>query len=222
MMPIELKNLGLADCATTLQAMQQYTDARLLARENYADQIWNLQHPPVYTQGVAGKSEHILNPGNIPILQVNRGGQVTYHGPGQVVLYLLLDIERRHLGTRQLVALLEQAMLNFLADCGIAAAGNRDAPGVYVAGAKIGSIGLRVQKGCTYHGISFNVNNDLTPFLGINPCGYAGLQVCRLLDLCALEAVPISSNDPSAELIGSIGACLSEYICQVLGTRLVA
>lgn len=217
MWQIHLKNLGLVEYQPTFDAMQNYTQARHANRADYGDEIWNLQHPPVYTQGLAGKREHILNAGNIPVIQVNRGGQVTYHGPGQVVLYFLLDIARQKLGTRVLVEKLEAGMIDFLAQYQIQANGNRDAPGVYVAGAKIGSIGLRVSHGLTYHGISFNINNDLTPFAGINPCGFANLPITRLGNLCDLRA-HFGSDD--ASVVEPIGAALAACMCRQLGATL--
>lgn len=175
-----VKTFGLVAYPTCFERMQAFT----LARKTHPcpDELWCVEHPPVYTQGVAGKPEHILNPADIPIVQVNRGGQVTYHGPGQAVIYTLIDIERARIHVKALVTLIEQAMIDFLSSVGIDASRKEDAPGVYIAGAKIGSIGLRVQHGCTYHGMSFNVNMDLTPFSGINPCGYAGMAVTQLAD----------------------------------------
>lgn len=160
--------------------MRDYTDQR---DANSPDQIWVLEHPPVYTQGQAGKAEHILNSGNIPIVQVDRGGQVTYHGPGQLVMYLLIDIKRLGLGVRALVSLIEQAIIDLLASYNIEAKAKADAPGVYVKDSKIASLGLRVRKGCCFHGLALNVHTDLAPFHGINPCGYAGMAVCRMQDL---------------------------------------
>jgi lipoyl(octanoyl) transferase len=148
-----------------------------------------VEHPPVYTQGQAGKPEHILNPGAIPIVQTDRGGQVTYHGPGQLVVYFMLDLKRLGLGVRDLVCHIEQALIDMLADVGILAERKASAPGVYVDGAKIASLGLRVRKGCTYHGLALNVNMDLTPFTHINPCGYEGLQMTQMAEHCALNTV---------------------------------
>jgi lipoyl(octanoyl) transferase len=172
-----VRELGLVDYLPTLNAMRQFTDARL---PDSTDELWLLQHPPVFTQGQAGKSEHVLAPGDIPVIQVDRGGQVTYHGPGQWVLYLMLDLRRTHRGVRDLVDLIEQSIVELLADYGITATGKRGAPGVYVAGAKIASLGLRVRRGCSYHGLALNVDMDLEPFQRINPCGYAGLQVTSM------------------------------------------
>lgn len=175
-----IKNLGQVDYLTCFDAMQAFTRARTV--NPCPDELWCVQHPPVYTQGVAGKPEHVLNAAGIPVVQVNRGGQVTYHGPGQAVVYTLIDLNRAKIHVKALVSLIEQAMIDFLADVGVEAARQSGAPGVYVAGAKIGAIGLRVQHGCTYHGLSFNVDMDLTPFSGINPCGYAGMAVTQLRD----------------------------------------
>lgn len=160
--------------------MRDYTETR---DESSSDQIWVLEHPPVYTQGQAGKAEHILNPGNIPVVQVDRGGQVTYHGPGQLVIYLLLDIKRMGFGVRVLVSLIEDAIIKLLGDYQIEAKPKDGAPGVYVEQAKIASLGLRIRKGCCFHGLALNVDVDLTPFHGINPCGYAGMAVTRMADL---------------------------------------
>jgi len=160
--------------------MQTFTDART---EKTNDQLWIVEHPPVFTLGQAGKPEHILNPGDIPVIQTDRGGQVTYHGPGQLVIYLLLDLRRRKLGVRQLVDFIEQAILKVLSDHSIEGKIRPDAPGVYVDDAKIAALGLRIRKGCSYHGLSFNVNMDLEPFNRINPCGFPDMPVTQLTDL---------------------------------------
>ncbi|HSW11823.1 MAG TPA: lipoyl(octanoyl) transferase LipB, partial [Solimonas sp.] len=144
------------------------------------DELWFLQHPPVFTQGQAGKAEHLLLPGEIPVVQSDRGGQVTYHGPGQIVVYLLLDLKRRGYSIRSLVSRIEQALVDTLAGYGIAANADPQAPGVYVAGAKIASLGLRVRRGCSYHGLALNVAMDLEPFSRINPCGYQGLRMTQI------------------------------------------
>ncbi|WP_043245009.1 lipoyl(octanoyl) transferase LipB [Pseudomonas solani] len=147
------------------------------------DEIWLLQHPRVFTQGQAGKAEHLLAPGDIPVVQVDRGGQVTYHGPGQLVGYLMLDLRRLGLGVRELVTAMEQSLVDVLAGYGIEAAPKADAPGVYVAGDKIASLGLRVSRGCSFHGLALNVDMDMSPFQRINPCGYAGLKMVQLREL---------------------------------------
>ncbi len=169
-----VRELGLRDYAPVWRAMQAYTDQRDAAA---ADELWVLQHPPIFTQGQAGKPEHVLLPGNIPVLPVDRGGQVTYHGPGQIVAYPLLDLTRRKLGVKQLVCRLEQAVINTLSAFDITARRREGMPGVYVQDAKIASLGLRVRRGKSFHGLAFNVAMDLEPFARINPCGYAGLEV---------------------------------------------
>ena len=175
-----LRELGLVDYEPTLAAMQQFTDTRT---PDTPDELWLLQHPPVFTQGQAGKAEHVLAPGDIPVIQVDRGGQVTYHGPGQWVLYLLVDLRRHHLGVRDLVDLIEHSVQQLLQRYGISAAAQSGAPGVYVAGHKIASLGLRVRRGCSYHGLSLNVDLDLEPFQRINPCGFKDLQVTSMRQL---------------------------------------
>ena len=160
--------------------MQDYTARR---GPETADEIWLLQHPPVFTLGQAGKREHLLEDIGIPVVPIDRGGQVTYHGPGQIVAYLLIDLKRRGYGVRELVRRMEQALIDLLAGYGIAASRQAGAPGVYVDGAKIAALGLRVKGGCTYHGLSLNVDIDLTPFQAINPCGYPGMAITRLCDL---------------------------------------
>ncbi len=164
----------LVEYRATLREMKEFTDSRTPASP---DELWLLQHPRVFTQGQAGKAEHVLTPGDIPVVQADRGGQVTYHGPGQWVLYLMVDLRRHSLGVRALVDLIENSLVQLLAEYGIEAAARPDAPGVYVAGDKIAALGLRVRKGCSYHGLSLNVDMDLEPFQRINPCGHEGLQV---------------------------------------------
>ena len=151
------------------------------------DEIWLVQHPPTYTQGLAGKPEHLLHPTNIPVVKIDRGGQITYHGPGQIIAYLLLDLRRWKINVRELVRLMEQAVIDLLGEYGVAAQGHEDAPGVYVGDAKIASLGLKIKHGCCYHGLALNVDMDLTPFANINPCGYPGLRVtqCRELGIAA-------------------------------------
>lgn len=160
--------------------MREFTDTR---GPDTADEIWLVQHPPVFTQGLAGKPEHVLAPGDIPVIQTDRGGQVTYHGPGQLVLYPLLDLERLQLGVRCLVDRLEQAVIDLLGNHGITGQRRSGAPGVYVDGAKIASIGLKIRRGCSYHGLALNIDNDLEPFTRINPCGYPGQAMTRWAEL---------------------------------------
>ena len=185
-----LRELGLVDYAPTLRAMQDFTDTRT---PDTPDELWLLQHPRVFTQGQAGKAEHVLAPGDIPVIQVDRGGQVTYHGPGQCVLYLLVDIRRHKLGVRDLVDLIERSIVQLLSEYDIEAAAKPAAPGVYVAGEKIASLGLRVRRGCSYHGLSLNVDMDLEPFQRINPCGYEGLQVTSMASLLPDTALETSA-----------------------------
>jgi lipoyl(octanoyl) transferase len=175
-----LRQLGLVEYEPTLAAMRQFTDSR---EADTPDELWLLQHPPVFTQGQAGKAEHVLAPGDIPVIQVDRGGQVTYHGPGQWVLYLLINLRRHQLGVRDLVTLIERSVLQLLAEYGIDAAAKPGAPGVYVRDEKIASLGLRVRRGCSYHGLALNVDMDLEPFGRINPCGYEGLRVTSMARL---------------------------------------
>jgi len=177
-----VRHLGLVDYQPTLEAMRTLTAER---DGETADEIWLLQHPPVFTQGQAGKAEHLLAPGDIPVIQVERGGQVTYHGPGQLVGYLMLDLRRLGLGVRELVTAMEQSLVELLASYGVTAAPKADAPGVYVDGAKIASLGLRVRRGCSFHGLALNVAMDMQPFQRINPCGYSGLQMAQLSELVA-------------------------------------
>ena len=185
MAELVVRHLGLAEYLPTLEAMRRFTAER---DESTPDEIWLLQHPRVFTQGQAGKAEHLLAPGDIPVIQVERGGQVTYHGPGQLVAYLMLNLRRQKLGVRELVTAMENSLVDVLASYGIEAAPKADAPGVYVAGDKIASLGLRVRNGCSFHGLALNVDMDMTPFLRINPCGYAGLKMIQLRDL--LETPP--------------------------------
>ncbi len=172
--PILIRDLGLQEYLPIWERMKTFTDTRKSGR---ADEIWLLEHERVFTQGQAGKQEHILAPGDIPIIPVDRGGQVTYHGPGQLMMYTLLDIKARKVGVRQLVTALEECIVLTLRDNDISAYPKKDAPGVYVNEQKVCSVGLRIRKGCSFHGLAFNVNMDLSPFQRINPCGYAGLEM---------------------------------------------
>lgn len=175
-----IRDLGLVDYQPTLDAMRSLTAER---DQHTPDEIWLLQHPPVFTQGQAGKAEHLLAPGDIPVIQAERGGQVTYHGPGQLVGYLMLDLRRKGLGVRELVTAMEQSLVDVLASFGLEAAPRADAPGVYVEGAKIASLGLRVRRGCSFHGLALNIDMDMQPYQRINPCGYSGLKMTQLSDL---------------------------------------
>ena len=177
---LKVKDLGKAAYIPTWHAMQAFTDNR---DENTLDELWVVQHPPVFTQGQAGKAEHILNAGDIPVIQVDRGGQVTYHGPGQIVMYPLIDLKRHKIGIKALVNGIEEAIIQTIKIYNITAKRKEKAPGVYVNDKKIASLGLRVRKGCTFHGLAFNIRMDLEPFLRINPCGYTGLEVTQLSDL---------------------------------------
>lgn len=201
-----VKHLGLRAYADTWQAMRDYTDLR---DASSPDQLWLLEHPPVFTLGQAGKPEHLLDAGDIPVVRSDRGGQVTYHGPGQLVAYLLLDLRRAGLGVRSLVTLLEQATIDLLAQRGIRAEARRDAPGVYVAGAKIASIGLRVRHGCSFHGLSLNLAMDLEPFSRINPCGHPGLAVTRLSDLAETVDLPRIGEELARHLARGLGYTLA-------------
>ena len=175
-----LRRLGVADYEPVWREMQAFTDSR---DQNTPDELWLVQHSPVFTQGQAGKAEHVLAPGGIPVIQVDRGGQVTYHGPGQVVAYPLIDIRRKGIGVREFVNRIEESIIEVLSQYGVIGQRVAGAPGIYVEGKKVASLGLRVRRGCTFHGLAFNIDMDLEPFQRINPCGYAGLQVTQLSDL---------------------------------------
>jgi lipoyl(octanoyl) transferase len=182
-MNVELRSLGLTDYTPVWRAMQDFTNTR---DETTTDEIWFTSHRPVFTLGVNASREHLLQPGDIPVIQIDRGGQVTYHGPGQLMIYPLLDLKRAGLGVRALVTALEQSVVDLAAELGVEAASRCDAPGVYVAGVKIASIGLRVRRGASFHGMALNVNMDLQPFERINPCGFSNLEVTDLkrLGIC--------------------------------------
>ena len=199
---VELKRLGLTDYASTWQAMQVYTAQR---DAGTPDQLWLTEHPPVYTLGLNRKDVRSPWRDDIPLVLTDRGGKITYHGPGQIVLYLLLDLKRRDLTVRQLVDRIEGAVIALLAEHGINAQGRPDAPGVYVDGAKIASLGLRLKNGCCYHGLSLNVGMDLSPFHAIDPCGYRGLQVTQLRDL----GVPLDMEGTAMALLRHLQAALA-------------
>ncbi len=185
MTPANIKTIGKIDYYDCWEQMKQFTESR---DSSTPDELWLVEHDPVFTLGLAGKEEHILiKEHSIPIIRSDRGGQVTYHGPQQIVIYILIDIKRLEFSIRELVTRIENGVISYLAELGIVANGDRDAPGVYVAGKKIASLGLKIRKGCSYHGLSFNFNLDKTPFSYINPCGYAGLQVVNLSELVSTD-----------------------------------
>jgi lipoyl(octanoyl) transferase len=188
---LTVRRLGLADYVPVWRAMQDFTDRR---DDTTDDELWLVQHPPVFTQGQAGRAEHVLAPGGIPVVQVDRGGQVTYHGPGQIVAYPLVDLRRMNLGVREFVHRIEQAIIDVLACYGVTGERVAGAPGIYVAGAKIASLGLRVRRGRTFHGLAFNIDMDLEPFRRINPCGYAGLEVTQLSALAPVEFTAVEDH----------------------------
>ena len=203
--PIIIRQLGLSDYETTWQAMQEFTRSR---EPETPDEIWVLQHPPVFTLGTNGKPEHILNAGDIPIVNIDRGGQVTYHGPGQLVIYLLLNLHRRKLGIRKLVTLIEESIIELLSHYDIKADSDPNAPGVYVKGKKIAALGLRVSRGCTTHGLSLNIDMDLSPFNRINPCGYQGLEIIQCKDLGVYQSL----NEVADQLTTLLLQCLPEQV----------
>ena len=200
---MQCRHMGLVAYQPTLESMKAFTAGRTAATE---DEIWLLQHPPVYTQGLSGKPEHVLDPGDIPVVQIDRGGQVTYHGPGQWVAYILYDLRRAGVNVRELVTLLETAVINLLAELDIVANGDPQARGVYVDGCKIAAMGLRVSRGRSYHGLSLNVDMDLAPFSGINPCGYEGLAVTSIAELLGDRCPPVET----------VGALLVRHLQDVL------
>ncbi len=200
--PATFKWLGRVDYEPTWRAMQRFTEQRDAGTR---DEVWFLEHPPVFTQGMNGRSEHLLAPGDIPVVAIDRGGQVTYHGPGQLVVYPLLDLRRLGLGVRDLVCALERAIAALAAAHGIEAAGRRDAPGVYTGGRKLASLGLRVRRGASYHGLALNVDMDLEPFRRINPCGYAGLEMTQLAALGARMTVREAADELAPLLARELG-----------------
>jgi lipoyl(octanoyl) transferase len=197
-----IRRSGLVEYLPTWQAMQRFTDERDADTD---DEIWLLQHPPVFTLGMAADPSHVLAAGDIPVVQTDRGGQVTYHGPGQLVLYTLFDLRRNGLGVRDLVMRLERAVIELVGAHGVQAVGRRDAPGVYVGGRKLASIGMRIRRGASYHGLALNVDMDLSPFARINPCGMAGMQVTQLADL----GVPGSVDQVGEALASWLTACVT-------------
>lgn len=197
-----LRWLGRVEYEPTWRAMQRHVDER---GEDSPDEFWFLEHPPVFTMGMNAKAEHVLAPGDIPVVNIDRGGQVTYHGPGQLVVYPLIDLARAGLGVRALVEGIEQAIVATVAEWGVVAAGRRDAPGVYVDGRKLASIGLRIRKSRSYHGLALNVAMDLGPFRRINPCGYAGLEMTQLADLGGPSDLGLVADALAPHLLHSLG-----------------
>ncbi len=202
---LHIKSLGMVDYEPTWRAMQRFTAERTA---DTVDEIWLVQHPPTYTQGQAGKPEHLLHQTDIPVVKIDRGGQITYHGPGQIVAYLLLDLRRWKINVRELVRLMEQAVIDLLAEYGVKAAGNEEAPGVYVGDAKIAALGLKIKNSCSYHGLSFNVDMDLSPFDNINPCGYQGLRVTQCIEL----GITIPLEELQAELTQNLVHGLQRHL----------
>ena len=197
-----IRHFGLAPYEPTWRAMQKFTDER---QDATRDEVWFVEHPPVFTLGLNASREHVLAPGDIPVVQIDRGGQVTYHGPGQLMIYPLLNLRRRKLGVRDLVVALENAVIDYAAELGISASGSRQAPGVYVEGAKLASVGLRIRRGACYHGMALNVALDLQPFERINVCGYTDLRVTRLADLGVSAGVDSVAQDLLPHLLRRLG-----------------
>ena len=202
---IHIRSLGMVDYEPTWRAMQRFTAERT---PDTVDEIWLVQHPPTYTLGQAGKPEHLLHQTDIPVVKIDRGGQITYHGPGQIVAYVLLDLHRWKINVRELVRLMEQAVINLLAEYGVKAEGRVDAPGVYVGDAKIASLGLKIKKGCSYHGLALNVDMDLSPFDNINPCGYEGLRVTQCIEL----GMTVQLEELQAELTQNLVHGLQKHL----------
>lgn len=205
---ITIRQLGRQDYQLIWKRMQDFTQQRAA---DSVDEIWITEHPPVYTLGLNGKAEHILDAGNIPVIQVDRGGQVSYHGPGQLVVYTLLDLKRLGFGVRDLVTQIEQAVIVTLAGYGIDANARADAPGVYVNDSKIAALGLRIRHGCSYHGLSLNLDMDLAPFHGINPCGHKGMKVSQLSDFTNNIDFSRLSNQLVSQLVSNLGYTMPEF-----------
>lgn len=203
-----VRSLGQQPYLETWEAMKSFTAKR---DDRTNDELWCLEHPKVYTQGQTGKAEHILAAGDIPVIQVDRGGQVTYHGPGQLVVYLMMGLTRRKMGVRALVDVIEQAIVRTLAELGITAKPRPDAPGVYVGDAKIASLGLRVRRGCSFHGLALNVDMDMEPFRRINPCGYAGLAMCQVRDFVPAASMKDIEARLMAQLVAGLGDSAVSY-----------
>lgn len=205
-----IRRLGRVEYEPTWRKMQAITETR---GADQPDELWFLEHPPVFTLGLNGRREHLLAPGAIPVVQVDRGGQVTYHGPGQLVVYPLLDLGRCGLGVRELVCTLERAVIRCVAGYGIEAIGSREAPGVYVDGRKLASIGLRIRRNCCYHGLALNVAMDLEPFQRINPCGFRGLEVTQLADLGAGRPMDCVALDLESALLAELAQASPSFAC---------
>ncbi|WP_394226575.1 lipoyl(octanoyl) transferase LipB [Pseudoalteromonas spongiae] len=204
-----VRQLNRQDYKPVWQAMQDYTDTR---DENAADEIWLVEHNPVFTQGQAGKEEHLLMTGDIPVVKVDRGGQVTYHGPGQQVLYVLFNLRRLKIGVRELVTWLEETVIDTLNDFGIKAYAKADAPGVYVDEKKIASLGLRVRRGCSFHGLALNIDMDMEPFLRINPCGYAGMEMLQTKQINGPQTLEEASSGLVKHLVKKLGTTEYEQV----------
>ena len=198
-----VRRLGRVDYEPTWRAMQRFTDERNAAT---ADEIWFLEHPPVFTLGMNASAAHVLAPGDIPVVQIDRGGQVTYHGPGQLVVYPLVDLRRARLGVRDIVTALEKSVIQMAAEFGITAVARREAPGIYVGGKKLGSVGIRIRRHSSYHGLAVNVNLDLEPFQRINPCGYQGLQMTQLAELGGPSSVERAADALEPHLLHALGS----------------
>ena len=202
--PHIVRNLGLVDYEPTWRAMQHLTDQR---GPDTPDEIWFLEHPPVFTLGMNASRDHVIAPGDIPVVQIDRGGQVTYHGPGQLVVYPLVDLRRAGLGVRDIVTALERSVIDYAAELGIVAECRKKAPGVYVDGQKLASVGIRVRRGASYHGIAINISADLEPFRRINPCGYPDLEMTRLADLSAVDSVADAAQALQPHLLRHLYGC---------------
>ena len=202
MLPLLTKHLPLSDYGVVWQQMRDFCDSRTV---DTADELWLLQHSPIYTLGQAGRAAHLLRNNGIPLIKSDRGGQITYHGPGQIIAYLMLDLRRKPWGARQLTQKMQTAVINLLQDYGVVGEMREGAPGVYVGGAKIAALGLRVRRGCTYHGLSFNADMDLSPFADINPCGYAGLPITQLSALTTISSVAAVAENLARHLQRTVG-----------------
>lgn len=211
-----LRFRGLLPYEPAWREMQRFTDER---DENTRDEIWFVEHPPVFTLGMNGDPAHVLDAGDIPVVKIDRGGQVTYHGPGQLVIYPLLNLRRHVLGVRELVVALENGVINYLAACGIETAGRRDAPGVYFQGRKLASVGLRIRRGASYHGMALNVSMDLSPFDRINVCGYRGMQVVQLHDLGGPADVMEVAHGLASHLLQTLGYSAINTASQAVSSR---